>query len=48
MDAAMQMARRAEVDNLTAEAQMAGYVEGYAANEKCSPKPTLADTLPRG
>nr|WP_285179862.1 hypothetical protein [Micrococcus terreus]MDK7701908.1 hypothetical protein [Micrococcus terreus] len=45
MDAADQMARREDVDYLTASAQMAGYVEGYAAGEKGSPKLTIQDML---
>lgn len=47
MDAGKQMARREDVDELTAYAQMAGYVEGYAAGEKGSPKLTIQDLLPR-
>jgi hypothetical protein len=47
-DAGKQMTRRADVDNQTAETQMAGYVEGYAVDDKGSPKLTLADMLPRG
>jgi hypothetical protein len=46
MDAGEQMARRADVDDLTAYAQMAGYMEGYAAGEKGSPKLTIKDMLP--
>lgn len=46
-DAADQMARRADVDELTAYAKLAGYMEGYAAGEKGSPKLTIRDLLPR-
>ncbi|MGD6980642.1 hypothetical protein [Citricoccus sp. CH26A] len=47
MDAADQMARREDVDYLTAMAQMAGYVEGYEDGSKGRPKLTLQDMLPR-
>lgn len=46
-DAADQMARRADVDDLTAYAKLAGYMEGYAAGEEGSPKLTIQDLLPR-
>ena len=47
MDAGKQMARRADVDDLTAYAQMAGYVEGYEDGSKGRPKLTIRDMLPR-
>ena len=47
MDAADQMARRADVDDLTAYAQIAGYVEGYEDGSKGRPKLTIQDMLPR-
>lgn len=47
MDAGKQMARREDVDDLTAYAKLAGYMEGYAAGEKGSPKLTIQDLLPR-
>jgi hypothetical protein len=47
MDAAKQMARRADVDDLTARAQMAGYVEGYEDGSQGRPKLTIQDMLPR-
>lgn len=47
MDASKQMARREDVDELTAYAKLAGYMEGYAAGEKGSPKLTIQDLLPR-
>lgn len=46
LDAQDQMSRRADVDYLTTRAQMAGYVEGYAAGEKSSPKLTIQDMIP--
>ncbi len=46
-DAADQMTRREDVDELTAYAKLAGYMEGYAAGEKGSPKLTIQDLLPR-
>lgn len=46
MDAGKQMARREDVDDLTAYAKLAGYMEGYAAGEKGSPKLTIQDILP--
>ena len=46
MDAKDQMARRADVDDLTAYAQMAGYVEGYEDGSKGRPKLTIQDMLP--
>lgn len=46
-DATKQMARREDVDYLTAYAKLAGYMEGYAAGEKGSPKLTVQDMLPR-
>lgn len=45
MDAGRQMARREDVDDLTAYAKLAGYMEGYAAGEKGSPKLTIQDLL---
>lgn len=47
MDASKQMARREDVDYLTARAQMAGYVEGYEDGAKGRPKLTIQDMLPR-
>jgi hypothetical protein len=47
MDAGKQMSRRADVDDLTAYAQMAGYVEGYEDGSKGRPKLTIQDMLPR-
>lgn len=46
MDAADQMARREDVDYLTARAQMAGYVEGHGDGSNGRPKLTLQDMLP--
>lgn len=45
MDAADQMARREDVDYLTARAQMAGYVEGYGDGSSGRPKLTIQDML---
>lgn len=47
MDAKDQRTRRADVDDLTAYAQMAGYVEGYEDGSKGRPKLTIRDMLPR-
>ena len=45
-DATLQMARREDVDRQLAWTKFAGYVEGYAAGEKGSPKLTIKDMLP--
>ncbi|MFB9073881.1 hypothetical protein ACFFX0_29420 [Citricoccus parietis] len=47
MDAGKQMARREDVDYITARAQMAGYVEGYGDGSNGRPKLTIKDMLPR-
>ncbi|NUL44304.1 hypothetical protein F7P69_03725 [Cellulosimicrobium funkei] len=45
MDAGKQMARREDVDYLTARAQMAGYVEGHADGSNGRSKMTIHDML---
>ncbi|MEO9247472.1 hypothetical protein ABDK96_07255 [Citricoccus nitrophenolicus] len=47
MDAGNQLVRRADVDYLTARAQMAGYVEGYGDGSNGRPKLTIEDLLSR-
>lgn len=48
MDARKQIARRVDVDDLTACAHLARYLEGYGDRSNGRPKLTIKDMLPRG